>query len=376
MIAKSLKGKSTVEIQLALEEAISDGFKPTLAIVFISIKQDWKAIAALLDKHNIAVFGVTSNGEFIDEDIATGTIAILLLDIKNEDCYTCFAELNGDDDEKVTEQIAIESLKKYRQPAFLIASSNMQTNAEDLIQGIVNTLGSSVNIFGAMAGDDLTLTEQFVFSNKWGSNRGIVVVVFSEEKILIKGKATSGWKAMGTEKTVTKSEGVRIYTIDNVPALDVCLKYSGLTEETPNLVLEMMTNFPLQMQREKGSPILRPGYLINWEDHSLTCSAKVPQGSKVRFSLPPDFDVIEKVISECQQLKDTEMPEADALIIFNCAGRLISLGPLINAEIEGLKGVWSVAMAGMFSNAELGRATNGNVEMHNLTTCCVALKEK
>jgi hypothetical protein len=33
-------------------------------------------------------------------------------------------------------------------------------------------------------------------------------------------------------------------------------------------------------------------------------------------------------------------------------------------------------MAGMFSNAELARATGGNLEMHNGTTCCVVLKEK
>ena len=33
-------------------------------------------------------------------------------------------------------------------------------------------------------------------------------------------------------------------------------------------------------------------------------------------------------------------------------------------------------MVGMFSNAELGRATGGNLEMHNLTTCVVALKER
>lgn len=46
------------------------------------------------------------------------------------------------------------------------------------------------------------------------------------------------------------------------------------------------------------------------------------------------------------------------------------------AEIEGIKKVWNVPMAGMFSNAELGRMAAGNLEMHNLTTCCIALKEK
>jgi hypothetical protein len=38
--------------------------------------------------------------------------------------------------------------------------------------------------------------------------------------------------------------------------------------------------------------------------------------------------------------------------------------------------VWNVPMAGMFSNAEIGRTRNGNVETHNLTTCWVVLKEK
>ena len=72
----------------------------------------------------------------------------------------------------------------------------------------------------------------------------------------------------------------------------------------------------------------------------------------------------------------TQMPEADALIIFSCAGRILSFGPMMNMEIEGLKNIWKVPMVGMFSNAELARATGGNLEMHNLTTCCVAIKEK
>jgi len=121
---------------------------------------------------------------------------------------------------------------------------------------------------------------------------------------------------------------------------------------------------------------MRPGLVIDWNDHSYYTSGSVPQGSKVRFSLPPDFDVMEKVIKGVENLKATEMPEADALVVFSCAGRILSLGPLMAQELEGIKNVWNVPMAGMFSNAELGRATGGNLEMHNLTTCVIALKEK
>ena len=85
---------------------------------------------------------------------------------------------------------------------------------------------------------------------------------------------------------------------------------------------------------------------------------------------------MQKVIHAAEELKATEMPEADALVVFSCAGRIVALGPMMSEEIEGVKNVWNVPMVGMFSNAELARATGGNLEMHNLTTCCVALKEK
>lgn len=120
---------------------------------------------------------------------------------------------------------------------------------------------------------------------------------------------------------------------------------------------------------------MRPGLVVDWTDHSFYTSGTVPEGSKVRFSLPPDWDVMEKVVQGAQNLKDTKMPEADALVVFTCAGRILSLGPLMSEELEGIKNVWNVPMAGMFSNAELARATGGNLEMHNLTTCCIALKE-
>jgi hypothetical protein len=40
MKAKSIKGKTPDEIQPELSESMGDGFKPTLAIVYASIKQE------------------------------------------------------------------------------------------------------------------------------------------------------------------------------------------------------------------------------------------------------------------------------------------------------------------------------------------------
>ncbi|MBL7743068.1 MAG: FIST C-terminal domain-containing protein [Chitinophagaceae bacterium] len=379
MKAKSIKGKSTEEIQSTLKQSMTDGFKPTLAICFISKSQDRMAITEILDSKDIAVFGCTTNGEFTDEETEKGSAAILLLDMNKDHFQIYFEEYPEKNFREVASNIAKKAAEKFSIPAFLIGTSHASTDGEEILQGIVDVVGTQVNAYGGAAGDDYSFTETFVFTNGRDSGNAMVCIAVDETKVEIKGIATCGWKAVGTEKIVTKSEGNHVYTVDNIPVLDITAKYGGLenvTAENNNLLVEIAANFPLQLQREKGDPIMRPGLQVDWTDHSFYTSGSVPQGSKVRFSLPPDWDVMEKVIKGVENLKETEMPEADALVVFSCAGRILSLGPLMSIELEGVKNVWNVPMAGMFSNAELGRATGGNLEMHNLTTCCVALKEK
>ncbi len=379
MKAKSIKGKSVKEIDESLMQSMADGFKPTLALVFLSIKQDREAISKLLNDQNISIYGATTNGEFIDEEIGKESIAVLLLDIKTDHFKLFFEEFPDKDYRTAASTIARKAQEHFSTPAFLIAASNLETDAEELLHGFEDVIGHQVNVYGCMAGDDFSFTDQFVFTNHQSSNRAILAIALDESKIEIKGIATCGWQPMGTEKLVTKSIGNRIYTVEDVPILELTKKFSGidnLNKDNPNLAVEIATNFPLQLQREKGSPVMRPGLIVNWEDGSFICSGSIPQGAKVRFSLPPDFDVIDKVVNGIEKLKSSIMPEADAVIVYSCAGRLMSLGPLMTKEIEGVKKVWNVPLAGMFSNAELARATDGNLEMHYLTTCCVALKEK
>lgn len=379
MKAKSIKGKSTAEIKAALADSIADGYKPTLAICFISKSLDRVAITNLLDGESISVFGCTTNGEFIDEETEKGSAAILLLDMKKEHFQIYFEEYPQKNYREVAKGIAEKAKAKYAVPAFFIGISDASADGEEVLRGIEDVAGAAVNAFGGAAGDDYSFSETFVFTNGKDSGKAMVCIALDESKVQINGIATCGWKPVGTEKLVTKSEGNHVYTVDNISVLDLTAKYGGIENVSPendSLLIEIAANFPLQLQREKGDPVMRPGLVVDWSDRSFYTSGAVPQGSKVRFSLPPDFDVMEKVVKSVENLKETVMPEADAVVVFSCAGRILSLGPLMSKELEGIKNVWNVPMAGMFSNAELGRATGGNLEMHNLTTCIIALKEK
>ena len=92
--------------------------------------------------------------------------------------------------------------------------------------------------------------------------------------------------------------------------------------------------------------------------------------------MPPDFDIVETVVGRADELKKESHIEAEALLIFSCAGRFSALGPIAGVENEGLTKVWDAPMAGFFTYGEYGRAIQGRQEFHSTTNCWVALKEK
>jgi len=384
MKAKSFKGNSTGEIQSALIKSLADGFKPTVAFVFISIKQDRKAVSQMLHKEGIEIIGATSCGEFIDGYEDKGSAVILLLDLPRESYSILFTAIDGKTISEAATQIAQSALQKFQHPAFIICSTGLSADVEffdgtALVRSIENVIGPQVNIYGGMAGDDGSFTGTYVFTNGQESDKAIAALVLDETKISMQGMAISGWQPIGVYRTVTKSEGTMIYTIDDHPAAEMYLRFLG-KEVTAGgdkykMFQEVGVHYPLQMEKEKGEPVMRTPVSINKEKNALQTDLEMPTGSRFKFSLPPDFDIVEKVIEDASKLKEASRFEPEALLIFSCAGRLSALGPLANAENEGLSGVWKVPMAGFYTYGEYGRAINGKQEFHSTTCCWVALKE-
>lgn len=379
MKAKTLKGKSTGEIKTALQEVMADGFKPTLAIAFISIKQDRDAICTLLHNEGISIFGATTSGEFISSEMSEGGIAVMLLDINPDYFKILFFETADSSALEISKQLGIEGKKIFHNPAFIIASGWLHTDGEQIVKGIEEGFGREVTIFGGMAGDDLALREPLVFTYSKHSITGLVAILIDEDKVDIKGIATCGWKPIGTTKTVTRSSGNIVYTIDGKPALDLVIKYLGLdidADSDTDVVTNIGAYYPLQLERENAVPVMRTAMLGNKEDRSLICAGNVPQGSKIRFSLPPDFDVIDTVVAECTDLKNEKQHEADAMIMFSCISRYLSFGVMTSEEIERVKKVWNAPLIGFFTYGEYGKSKIGKHEFHNNTCCVVVLKEK
>ena len=380
MKAKTIKGKSSLDIQSALEQSMADGFNPTLAVVFISIKQDREAICSLLNNHRIQIFGTTTSGEFINSEISEGGIAIMLLDLDPAFFKLVFLETDAGSAYEVSNQLGETGRSSFKQAAFIVASGWLHTDGEQIIKGIEEGYQKEPAIFGGMAGDDLALSGPVVFTYCKSSITGVVALIFDANKVEVTGIATCGWKPIGITKTVTKSEGNVVYTIDDQPAFDLVIKYLGLNTDEMNAINNTVVNlgayYPLQLERDDAPPVMRTAMLGNKKDRSLICAGNVPQGAKVRFSLPPDFDVIDTVVEECTGLKTDTQGNADAVIMFSCISRYLSFGVMTSEEIERVMKVWNAPFIGYFSYGEFGKSKRGKHEFHNNTCCVVALKEK
>ena len=378
MKSKSIKGSSAEEIQSALQQCMSDGFKPNLALVFLSAMNEIEAVNSLLDKKGISVFGATTFAEFTEQDAENVGIAVLLLDINPAYFKIVLKDNEEDSGYEIGRYIGETGTKTFANPAFIISSANYKIPGALIIKGMVEKAGADVTIVGGKAGE-MTNMEGKVFTNSQSSDNAVISLILDQDKITLKGMAASGWKPAGTEKKITHCKGLWIYTIDDQPAFDIVKKFLGndiVQDKNEDGIVKLNIIYPLQLYREGGSPYMLPILFANTEDNSVMLAEEVPEGSLFRFSMPPDFEVIDMVIKSCQEVKEKEMPEADALVIFSCIGRLGSLGPMASKEVEGLAGTWNSPMIGFYSLGEFGRVANGNTEFHGTTVSWVALKEK
>jgi hypothetical protein len=377
MKAKSIKGKTTEEIKETLEKNMADGFQPTLAIVFMANDNERTGVAELLSKKGIQIFGASTGDNFTDGEIESQSIVLLLFDI--DPAYFQLA-IKGTDEgtiKEIAEQIGRSALTKFKNPAFLVIAGGLAVDGDEIITGIESACGKGTTIIGGLAADSLKMARTYVFTNDKLFDYGLLVLIVDGEKISLSGVAVGGWKPVGMDRTITKSNGNVVYTIDNEPALDFVSRYAGLKDLDTNNGMNFMisSNFQVQLKREGKHPVMRTPMQANTGDRSIIFAGSLPEGSKVKLCLLPGFEVIEATLNEFNNYKK-EQPEPDAIILFSCAGRQITLGPYVSEEIDKIKNIWNAPLAGFFCYGEIGRVDSGQHEFHNMTCSLATLTEK
>lgn len=382
MTANSFSIDSLDLLEVKLNEVKTDIFSPTLAIVFASVQYDLSAMVGIFDEHNIDLVGCSSAGEIIDGDVKNNEIVVLLMDM-NKDYYHISCKENGE--KSVLENakaIGKDAVNHFENPAILVFSGGLKTDANQILIGLKAGLQKDIPIYGGLAGDDLELNDTFAFSSGWLKEDSLVALIINTDKVKVNGRIINGWENLegletigGTYK-ITSCEDNILHTINDVPALDVFVKYIGFAEiaKDPDGLNTVIGQYPLQIIKKEGHTIMRSAITANEETRSLVLAGGVTVGENFKFGLSPGFEVLEETVKNFGSFKE-QNEDIDASILVSCKGRHTAFGPLISMETEGILNHWNTPSIGFFSYGEIGNVENGTCEFHNLTCSFVTFKE-
>ena len=90
-----------------------------------------------------------------------------------------------------------------------------------------------IQIFGGVScSDDITGDDSCVFTKAYGfSETSIVIVFYGGEDFHVDSIKVTGWKPLGREFHVTKSQGSLLQELDGIPAYDVYRKYLNINND-------------------------------------------------------------------------------------------------------------------------------------------------
>ncbi len=367
---------SIPELETKVKEVVASDFKPTLALVFSPSSFDLNALSKVLDIDGVTVFGSSSFSEIEKDSFYQGAVVVMFIDM-NRDYFTLFSsEVGNEGHSKICEKAVHFAKSAFSNPSALMLTSPISADGEAIVKAVNNGLkNSKMPLFGGMA-SNIDMSKTSVFTNGKVMESGILLLVFDNDKIELKGKAVSGWDTVGVEKMITKAEGNTVYSIDGLPALDVFLKYYKINEADESIdFFHQLGCYPLQLVESDGTSVLRAPASADRVNRSMMFYGSIPEKTKVKFSVHPSFTVLDNTVNIMEEYS-REQQQPDIILLFSCVGRYGVFGDLVEEEITGLYEIWNKPMIGFFTGGEFGSEDHSVPKFHNETCSVVFLREK
>ena len=260
--------------------------------------------------------------------------------------------------------------------ALMLLTDGLAGDQQEIVRGAYGVLGAGVPLVGGCAGDDLKMTKTFqLYDDRVLSNSVLGVGIASDAPLGI--GVRHGWRAVGDPMLVTQSNGNRVYTLDDRPALDVYLE--RLSTQPDELDEEALTRLalthPLGVSRPAGEEQVRFIGGGDFEERSLSCIAAVPQGALVRIMEGDARSVLDATDAACRDsLAALQGRPPLGMLAFDCVARRGVLGEdRIQAEIGRLAArAGDAPVAGFYTYGEIAR-TRGMRGFHNQTLVVLSI---
>lgn len=313
-------------------------------------------------------FGCSTSGNLVDCRLASEITVVATVFEKESSQFRIFQyDTYEQSVDNITQKITQDAKECQWLKAIELYFTIPEGSTTKFCDGLQD-IAPHVQMFGGVScSSDITSDACCVFSSVGGfSEKAIIVVFYGGDDLYVDSIRVTGWKPLGREFRVTKSEGSLLQELNGIPAYDVYNKYLSINNDE-NFFYNTL-EFPL-FYEHNGTTILRVPVASN-EDRSISMSSDIDVGSTVRISYGDPKTIVESIAADSKYIRDF-CP--DLLHIFSCAARRTfwsTNGPTY--ELEPFQCI--APSVGFFSHGEFKRDKN-YLNQHNVTLVIAALRE-
>lgn len=328
----------------------------------------------------------STSGEIMGQTVSDNTLSATAIEFDSSRAEAHMARLAefGSSESvgrHLGEQLAKENLKHV-----LLFTDGLAFNGDEIIRSLQAALPDNVAITGGSAGDAAEFKETYIGLDNLPMQDSAVVIGLYGDSLSISYGSEGGWDPFGITRKVTKSIGNVVYSLDNIPILDIYKEYIG-THSVNNLddnvhLAAAGLMFPLSVrEKDTDTPIVRSIMSVNEDEKSVVYAGNVPEGSFAQLMkasvnrLVDGAEVASKISSSMHPDQ-----QAQLAILVSCIGRKLVLKQRTEEELESVQQVLGddCAMTGYYSYGEFTpySISNNTCRLQNQTMTITTLAEQ
>jgi hypothetical protein len=364
----------------AARDAVSGRGDAKLLVVFCSAAYDLDQLLAGIasEAPGTPLIGCSTAGEIATSGPADASVVVVALGGPGFSVATGAGTKAGDLRGATTEAVeaCMAGVDRRAHSVVLLLTDGLGGDQMEVVRGAYAVVGAEIPLVGGCAGDDLAMKRTFQLFGETALRDSVVAAAVSSDAPIGIG-VEHGWRRVGAPMLVTSSEGSRVDTLDDEPALDVYLRRLDAPADAHHdaaAFTRFALTHPLGISHRSGEEV-RFVAGADFESRSLSCIASVPQGGLAWIMEGDEDSVLGATDGACAEALaglDGEAPLG--LVAFDCIARRGVLGdPGIRREIERIATFAGDApVAGFYTYGEIARTT-GIRGFHNQTLVVLAL---
>ena len=356
--------------------------KPGAVIVFASSKHDYHALLKALSAacSPTVMVGSSSAGEFTSNE--RGEERACALAIRSKDMQFAVGVGRGvtGRPREAAAQL-VKSLRGRTDHGFPYRSALLMTDAlaghaHDLVEELTVLTSGMYQFFGGGAGDDAQFKRTHVFFGTEAASDAIVALEILSTKPLGVGVA-HGWAPASDTLRVTASEGMRVLSLNGMPAIEALEEHARVTGQQLDRAapLPFFLHNILGIATEAGFQLRVP--LSIGDDGSIACAAEIPVGARVHIMKTTSESAIAAAANATKAaLTALGGAKPRAALFFDCVATRLRMGDAFGFELETVSELLGGAeIVGCNTYGQIARAEGQFGGFHNCTAVVCVFPE-